>query len=323
MRAIRMSVNGGPEVLSAEDVPAPEPGPGEVRLTVAAAGINFVDVYRRIGRYPVALELPATPGSEAAGVVDAVGPGVTEFAPGDRVATANGKGTYAEQAIARVDATVPVPDAVDLVTAAAVVLQGMTAHYLATSTFPLQPGHVALVTAAAGGTGRLLVQVAKLHGARVIGTVSTKEKEEVARSAGADDVLRYREVDVPSEVARLTDDGVHVVYDSIGAATFDTNLGCLRPRGMFVLYGSASGPVPLFDPQELQRRHSLYLTRPTLFDYTADRAELLERAADVFAWVADGRVEPRIERTWALDEAAEAHRHLESGATTGKLLLIP
>lgn len=321
MRAIRVEEFGGPEVLVGQDVRAPEPGPGQLRLAVEAVGVNFIDTYRRTGRYPV--NLPSTPGTEAAGVVDAVGPGVTEFGIGDRVATAGGRGAYAGQVLVPVAEAVPVPDGVDLRTAAAVLLQGMTAHYLATSTFPLAPGHTALVTAAAGGTGRLLVQVAKLRGARVLGTVSTDEKAEIARSAGADEILRYRDVEVPVEVERLTGDGVDVVYDGIGAATFDDSLRSLRRRGTFVLYGGASGPVPPFDPQELQRAGSLYLTRPTLADYTAERGELLARATELFGWLADGRVEVRIDRTWPLDEAADAHRHLEAGRTTGKLLLIP
>lgn len=321
MRAIRVEEFGGPEVLVGQDVRAPEPGPGQLRLAVEAVGVNFIDTYRRTGRYPV--NLPSTPGTEAAGVVDAVGPGVTEFGIGDRVATAGGRGAYAGQVLVPVAEAVPVPDGVDLRTAAAVLLQGMTAHYLATSTFPLAPGHTALVTAAAGGTGRLLVQVAKLRGARVLGTVSTDEKAEIARSAGADEILRYRDVEVPVEVERLTGDGVDVVYDGIGAATFGDSLRSLRRRGTFVLYGGASGPVPPFDPQELQRAGSLYLTRPTLADYTAERGELLARATELFGWLADGRVEVRIDRTWPLDEAADAHRHLEAGRTTGKLLLIP
>jgi NADPH:quinone reductase len=322
MRAIRVQQTGGPEVMRVEDLADPAPGEAQVRVRVEAAGVNFIDTYRRSGAYPV--DLPMVPGSEAAGVVDAVGAGVEGLRPGDRVAGAAFDGAYAELAVAPADALVPVPDGIDAATAAATMLQGMTAHYLATDTVPLAEGMSALVYAAAGGVGRLLVQIAKQRGARVLATVSTDEKERLAVAAGADDVVRYREVDIAETVRALTDGrGVDVVYDSVGADTFDASLDCLRPRGTMVLYGQSSGKVPPVDPQVLNAKGSLYLTRPTLAHYSANRAELRRRAGDLFTWISAGWLEVRIDRTWPLEEAGAAHRHIEGGKTTGKLLLLP
>lgn len=322
MLAIRVHQPGGPEVLVPEEVPLPEPGPGQVRIKVAAAGVNFIDVYHRKGLYP--LPLPMTPGSEAAGVVDAVGPGVEDFQPGDRVAHAMSIGSYAQYQVVPADRLVKVPEDVSFEDAAAAMLQGMTAHYLACSTFPLAPGHRALVHAAAGGVGLLLVQMAKLRGATVYGTVSTEEKARLAREAGADEVIIYTETDFEAEVRRLTDgQGVDVVYDSVGRTTFAASLRCLKPRGYLVLFGQSSGPVEPIDPQVLNQHGSLFLTRPSLAHYTLDRAELSSRAGELFEWLRTGRVRLRIDRTLPLAQAAEAHRLLEGRATAGKLLLIP
>jgi NADPH:quinone reductase len=309
-------------VLVEEDIPTPEPGAGQVRVRVAAAGLNFIDTYQRGGAYQ--MQLPATLGMEGAGVVDAVGPDVDGLAEGDRVAWAMQAGSYAEQVVAPAANVVAVPDGVDLQQAAAVMLQGMTAHYLAHSTVPLDKGMTVLVTAAAGGAGRLLVQVAKRLGARVIGTVSTDEKEALARAAGADDIVRYRDVDLVEAVRGLTGGaGVDVVYDSVGKDTFAKSLDSLRPRGHLVLFGQASGPVAPVDPQVLNAKGSLYLTRPTLGHYIATRDELAWRAGDLFAWMAAGELDVRIDRTWPLAGAAEAHRYIEAGETKGKVLLLP
>ncbi|MBO8142430.1 MAG: quinone oxidoreductase [Firmicutes bacterium] len=322
MRAIRVERLGGPEVLTLAEVPPPEPGPGEVRIKVAAAGVNFIDVYHRSGLYP--LTVPFIPGSEAAGVVDAVGAGVAEFRPGDRVAHAMQLGSYAEYQVVPARNLVSVPPEVSLEDAAAIMLQGMTAHYLATSTFSLHPGHRALVHAAAGGVGLLLVQIAKMRGATVYGTVSTEEKARLAREAGADEVILYTRTDFETEVRRLTGgEGVDVVYDSVGRATFEASMRCLKPRGYLVLYGQSSGPVPPLDPQVLNQRGSLFLTRPSLGHYIARREELLARAGDLFGWLRDGKLRLRVDRTFPLDEAAEAHRLLEGRGSAGKLLLIP
>ena len=320
MLAIRVHETGGPEVLTPDDVPVPEPGPGQVRVRLAAAGLNFIDTYQRSGAYP--MDLPVTLGMEGAGVVEAVGPEVDGPAEGDRVAWAMQLGSYAEQVVVPAAATVTVPDAVDLEVAAAVMLQGMTAHYLAHSTVALEKGMTVLVTAAAGGAGRLLVQVAKRAGARVIGTVSTDEKEALARAAGADDIVRYRDVDLAEAVRDLTG-GVDVVYDSVGRDTFTKSLDCLRPRGHLVLYGQASGPVAPIDPQVLNAKGSLYLTRPTLGHYISRPGELAWRAGDLFAWIGAGELDVRIDRTWPLAEAAEAHRYIAAGETKGKVLLLP
>lgn len=322
MKAIRVHAFGDASVLQYEDTPQPEPKAGEIRIKLAAAGLNFIDIYHRTGAYP--LDTPFTPGMEGAGEVDAVGEGVTDLQPGDRVAYPLQMGAYAEYAVVPADRVVRVPQDIDLQTAAAVMLQGMTAHYYATSTFPLRAGDRALIHAAAGGVGQLLVQIAKLRGAWVVGTVSTPEKAELAKQAGADEVILYTEQDFESEVKRLTDgNGVHVVYDSVGKTTFDKSLNCLRQRGMMVLCGQASGPVPPLDPQVLNQKGALYLTRPTLGPYIATRAELLQRAEDLFGWISGGQLKVRIDRTFPLAQAADAHRYMEDRQTKGKVLLIP
>jgi NADPH2:quinone reductase len=322
MKAIRVHQYGAPEVLSYDEAPLPEPGTGEARVEIEAAGVNFIDVYHRTGSYPG--QLPITPGVEGAGVVDAVGSGVVDVKVGDRVAYAMHQGSYADYAVVPAWRLVSIPDSLDTLTAAAVMLQGMTAHYLSCDTFPLQPGHTALVHAAAGGVGLLLVQLAKLRGARVIGTVSTEEKARLAREVGADEVILYTQVDFETETRRLTDgEGVDVVYDSVGITTFDKSLRCLKPRGYLALYGQSSGSVPPLDPQVLAARGSLFLTRPGLGNYTADRAEVLGRSSDLFEWIDAGELRVRIDKTFPLTEAAEAHRYLEGRKTRGKLLLIP
>jgi NADPH2:quinone reductase len=322
MKAIRVHQCGGPEVLSYEDIPLPEPGPGEARVKIEAIGVNYIDIYHRTGLYKS--PLPFTPGMEGAGVVDAVGPDVSELRLGDRVAYAMFQGSYAECAIVPAWKLVPLPAEVDLRTAAAAMLQGMTAHYLTHSTYPLKPGDTALVHAAAGGTGLLIIQMAKLRGARVVGTVSTEEKAALARGAGADEIILYTQADFEAEVKRLTDgQGVNVVYDSVGQVTFEKSLNCLKPRGCLALFGQSSGPVPPFDPGLLAAKGSLFLTRPSLAHYATTREELLERSGQIFAWIASGRLRLRIEKTFPLTEAAEAHRQLSGRQTTGKLLLIP
>ncbi|MDR5683922.1 MAG: quinone oxidoreductase [Armatimonadota bacterium] len=320
MRAIRIHETGGPEVMRHEEVPTPSPQEGQALVRLAAAGVNFIDVYQRKGLYK--LPLPAVLGQEGAGVVEAVGPGVEVVRPGDRVAFANVLGAYAEYVVAPADRLVLLPEGVDLETAAAVMLQGMTAHYLTHSTYPLREGDVALVHAAAGGVGLLLTQMAKRRGATVIGTVSTEAKARLAEDAGVDHVVLYTETNFEAEARRITDGkGVQVVYDSVGRDTFERSLGSLTLRGMLVLFGQSSGPVAPFDPQILNAKGSLFLTRPTLMHYTATREELLWRANDVLGWVASGELRVRIDRTFPLDQAAEAHRALESRQTTGKVLL--
>ena len=322
MKAIRVHATGGPEVLRVEEVPAPTPARGEALVKIEAAGVNFTDIYYRLGWTKAAL--PFTVGVEAAGTVAAVGPEVTGFEPGERVVYTGPLGAYAEQAAVPAWRLVRVPRGIDARTAAAAMLQGMTAHYLSHSTYPLKAGHTALVHAAAGGVGLLLVQMAKMRGARVIGTVSTEAKARLARDAGADEVIDYTQADFEAEVKRLTGGrGVQVVYDSVGKTTFDKSLNCLAPRGYLVLFGQASGPVPPVDPQVLNQKGSLFLTRPTLGNYTATPDELNARAGDVLGWVAAGRLRLRIERTFRLAEAAEAQRLLASRGTTGKLLLVP
>ena len=322
MKVVRIHEHGGPEVLRYEEVPLPEPGRGEARIKVEAAGVNFTDIYNRIGLYKGTL--PYTLGSEAAGVVDAVGPEVTEVKPGDRVAYAMHLGAYAEYVVVPAWRLVPLPPAIDGRTAAAVILQGMTAHYLTHSTYPLKPGETVLVHAAAGGVGRLLVQVAKRLGARVIGTVSSEEKARLAREAGADEVILYTKEDFEEAVKRATGGrGVDVVYDSVGKTTAEKSLNCLRPRGYLVLFGNASGAAPPIDPLTLMAKGSLYLTRPTLTHYAGNRAELLQRARVVFDWVASEQVKVRIAKTFPLAEAAEAHRALEGRGVAGKILLLP
>ncbi|MEV0663392.1 quinone oxidoreductase family protein [Actinomadura luteofluorescens] len=320
MRAIVITRPGGPEVLEASERPDPEPGPGEVLIDVAAAGINFIDVYYRTGTYPQ--ETPYTPGVEAAGTVAAVGEGVREFSAGDRVAWANVQGGYAERAVVPADKVVPVPGGVGLEDAAASLLQGMTAHYLTRSTYPVREGDTVLVHAAAGGMGLLLTQAAVALGARVIATASTPEKEKLAKDAGADATMGYD--GFPERVRELTGgEGVAVVYDGVGAPTFDGSLESLRRRGTLALYGAAGGPVPPFDPQRLNRAGSVFLTRPSLAHYVEKREELLERAADVYAWVESGAVKVHVGRRYDLAEAPAAHADLEARRSTGKLLLIP
>ena len=322
MKAIRIYQYGGPEVLRYEDVPAPVPGPGQVLVKLEAIGLNFIDTYERKGLYPVGL--PHTLGTEAAGTVAQLGPGVADLAPGDRVAYTGVPGAYAELAVVPAERLVQVPPGVTLKQAAAVVLQGMTAHYLAVSTRPLERGDICLVHAAAGGLGLLLCQVARLRGARVIGTVSTEAKAALARAAGADEIILYTEQDFEQEVKRLTGGaGVQVVYDSVGKTTFLKGLNCLARRGTMVLCGQSSGPVDPVDPQLLNKKGSLFLTRPSLFHYIATRDELVARAGEVFGWVADGKLAVRIDRESALSEAAAAQRALESRQTAGKVLLIP
>ena len=322
MKAVRIHAPGGPEKLVYEDVPDPIAGPGEALVAIEAAGVNFIDVYRRTGLYPIAF--PAINGSEGAGTVVALGPGVSEVAAGDRVAYQGTMGSYAERAVVPAKQLVRLPEGVSTRQGAALMLQGMTAHYLACATYPLGPGHACLVHAAAGGVGLLLCQIAKLRGARVIGTVSTSEKAALAREAGADEVILYVERDFEAELKRLTAGaGVQVVYDSVGKASFERSLQCLARRGMMVLFGQSSGPVPPFDPQALNRRGSLFLTRPKLDDYVATREELLERAGQVMDWVREGRLRLRIAAELPLSQAAEAHRRLEARATAGKILLIP
>jgi NADPH:quinone reductase len=322
MRAIRVESYGGPEVLRIAEVPTPEPGAGQVRVKLAAAGVNFIDTYHRTGAYKGTL--PFTPGGEGAGVVDAVGPGVTEFRLGDRVASPTMNGTYAEYALAPAERLVLVPQGVDLRVAAAALLQGCTAHYLSYSTFPLDPGKTALVHAAAGGVGRLLTQIATQLGARVLATAGSEEKAALARSAGADAVILYTKEDFEAETRKLTGGvGVDVVYDSVGKTTFDKSLGCLRTRGYLVLFGQSSGAVPPVDPQVLNAKGSLFLTRPTLVHYIATRDELLWRATDIFTWITQNQLEVRIDYEFPLAEAAAAHRYLEERQTKGKVLLIP
>jgi NADPH:quinone reductase len=304
------------------DVPTPQPGPKEALVRIAASGVNFIDVYFRIGLYKTAL--PFTPGQEAAGTVEAVGAEVKDLKPGDRVAYAMQRGSYAEFAAVDAAQLVKIPDGLDFKQAAAVMLQGMTAHYLTHSTYPLQSSDTCLVHAAAGGAGALIVQMAKLRGARVIGTVSNGTKEKIARAAGCDDVIQYTNQDFEAEVARLTGGrGVDVVYDSVGATTFEKSLNCLRQRGLMALFGQSSGPVPPFDATILNTKGSLFLTRPSLGHYISTRQMLEWRAGDVLGWVAAGHLKLRIDHTYPLGEAAQAHRDLEGRATAGKLLLIP
>jgi NADPH2:quinone reductase len=323
MKAIRVHAPGGPETLRVEDVPDPSPKAGEALVRVEAVGVNFIEVYFRAGVYKVAA-FPFTPGGEAAGVVEAVGPGVTDVKPGDRVATFNAQGAYAERAIVAAARLVLVPDGVTTRQAAAVMLQGMTAHYLATSTRPLAPGDTCLVHAAAGGVGLLLCAIAKKRGARVLGTVSTPEKAALARAAGADEVILYTEQDFVAETKRLTGGkGVQVVFDSVGKTTFEKGLDVLAPRGTMALFGQSSGAAPPIDPQILNAKGSIFLTRPSLFAYAASREELVQRASDVLGWVKDGSLGVRVDREVPLADAEAAHRSLEARETAGKILLIP
>lgn len=322
MKAIRFHRHGGPEVLSYEDLPDPVPAAGQVIVEIDAIGLNYIDTYFREGLYPV--DLPCTPGMEAAGTVAALGAGVTLFNPGDRVAYAGEMGSYAELAAVPAERLVPLPDEVDSEMGAAAMLQGMTAHYLAHSTFPLGQGHTALVHAAAGGVGLLLVQMARRAGARVIGTVSTDEKEQLARQAGADEIIRYTEQDFAEEVMRLTADrGVDVVYDSVARSTFEKGLNVLRPRGYMVLFGQSSGPLEPIDPAILNTKGSLFLTRPSLVHYVQSRQELLARSRTVLDWIGRGELDLRIGHRFELAAASDAHRALQGRKTSGKVLLLP
>ena len=322
MKAVRVHQYGGPEALRYEDIPVPDPGAGEARVKIEAIGLNYIDIYQRTGLYP--LKTPFTLGMEGAGVVDAVGANVTEVRKGDRVAYAMHLGSYAEHAIVPAWKLAPLPQAIDSRAGAAAMLQGMTAHYLTRDTYPLKKGESALIHAAAGGVGLLLIQIAKRLGATVFGTVSTEQKAQLAKEAGADEVILYTKADFAAEVKRLTNGaGVHVVYDSVGKDTFEKSLDCLRPRGYLVLFGQSSGPVPPFNLGTLAAKGSLFVTRPTLVHYAATREELLERTSDLFNWIAKGELKLRIDKTFPLSQAAEAQRQLEARKTTGKVLLIP
>jgi NADPH2:quinone reductase len=320
MRAIQVHSPGGPEKLQMVDIAAPTPGTGQILVKIAYSGVNYIDTYYRTGLYKS--ELPIDIGMEAAGVVEAVGPDVRGFAAGQRVAYCMARGSYAEYAVVPAWQAVQIPGSVGFDIAAAALLQGMTAHYLTHSTFSLKAGDTALVHAAAGGTGLLVVQMARMLGARVIGTVSTEAKAAIAREAGANEVILYNSQDFAAEAKRLTDGrGVDVVYDSVGAATFLKSLDSLRPRGMLVAFGNASGPVPAVEPLLLGQKGSLYLTRPNLFQYAATPEELQWRAGEVLNWIAAGRLKINIHRTYSLAEASQAHVDLESRATSGKLLI--
>jgi NADPH2:quinone reductase len=322
MKAIQVKRCGSQEVMEVVDLPTPVPGPKQALVKIEASGINFIDVYFRCGLYKA--DLPFTPGSEAAGVVEAVGPEVTEVKVGDRVAYAMARGSYAEYAVVPAWQLIKIPDGLDLKVAAAAMLQGMTAHYLTHSTYPLKKGDTALLHAAAGGAGLLVVQMAKMLGARVIGTVSTDAKAARAKEAGADEIILYTVQDFEVEVKRLTGGrGVDVVYDSVGQTTFLKGLNCLRPRGMMALFGQSSGPVEPFEPGLLAAKGSLFLTRPSLAHYTATRDELQWRAGEVLKWIQSGVLKIRIEKTYRLAEAPQAHRDLEGRKTSGKLLLLP
>jgi NADPH2:quinone reductase len=322
MKAIQIQKNGGPEVMALAEVAVPEAAAGQVIVKLEAIGVNFIDVYQRSGLYPV--ELPYVLGVEGAGTVDQLGPGVEPFRIGDRVAWVGVSGAYAEYAAVPADKLVKLPEAIGFREAAAAMLQGMTAHYLAVETYPIKKGDAVLVHAAAGGVGQLLVQLAKRRGARVLATVSTEQKAELARKAGADEVILYSEKDFESEVKRLTDgQGVNAVYDSVGQATFLKSLECLSPRGFLVSFGQSSGKIPDFDPAILGKKGSLYLTRPSLFHYIADRESLERRAAEVLGWVSKGELRLHIGDTLRLSDAPDAHRRLEARKTTGKVLLLP
>ena len=323
MHVVRIHQQGGPEVMQVEELPTPEPGEGQVRVRVVAAGVNFIDCYHRSGQYKV--PLPFALGREGAGVVEAVGESVRGVSVGDHVAWAGVGGSYATHVLAKPDELVPVASGVDLRVAAAVMLQGMTAHYLTHSTFPLSSGHTCLIHAAAGGVGQLFCQMAKMRGvSKLIGTAGTPEKAKLASEAGADEVILYREVDFLEESKRLTNGvGLDVVYDSVGKDTFMKSLAALKGRGMLVLFGASSGAVPPFDVNELQNHGSAYLTRPTLAHYTATRDELLWRSGDLFKWIDAGKLKVRIDRTFPLAKAAEAQVALASRETAGKVLLEP
>ncbi len=321
MRAVRIHRNGGPEVLQIDEVPNPVAAPDELLIDVEAVGINFIEIYQREGLYP--RPLPFVMGAEAAGTVRSVGSAVTGFKPGDRVVSQSFKGAYAERAVVPAIRAVQIPAGVSTKQAAASWLQGLTAHYLATSTFPLHQGHRALVHAAAGGVGLMLCQMAKMRGATIYGTASTEAKRALAHEAGADETIDYTSTDFAAEVKRLTNGaGVNVVYDSVGKTTFEKSLDCLMRRGMMVLFGASSGPVPPFDPQILNRKGSLFLTRPKLDDYIHAREELESRSRDLFSWIERGELKVRIGGEFPLDNVAEAHRELQARQTTGKLVLV-
>ena len=322
MHAIQVNRTGGPEVLEYKEVSTPQPKPNEAVVKLAASGVNFIDVYHREGRYPTAL--PFIPGQESAGTVTAVGTDVKSVKPGDRVGYTGILGSYAEYQAVPADRLVKLPDGLSDRDAAAVILQGMTAHYLVYDTFPLKKGETALVHAAAGGVGLLLVQMAREIGARIIGTVSTEEKAKLAREAGADEIIFYTQQDFEAETKRLTNEkGVDVVYDSVGKTTFEKGLNVLRPRGYMVLFGGSSGAVPPFDLIQLSQKGSLYVTRPTLIHYIQTREDLEKRATAVFNMVASGKLKVRCEHTYPLKDAQQAHRDIQGRKTTGKLLLIP
>jgi NADPH2:quinone reductase len=322
MRAVIVEEHGGPDVLRPAERPAPSPGPGQLCVDVVAAGVNFMDIYQREGRPPYGGNLPYVPGSEGAGTVAGVGPGVSDFSVGDRVAWSGLPGSYAEQAVIPADRAVPVPEGVDLEVAAAVMLQGMTAHYLCHSTYPVAPGEVVVVHSAAGGVGLLLTQMVVMRGGVVVGTTSTEAKAQLAAEAGAARVASYE--DFGAVAAELTGGaGAAAVYDGVGQATFDASLAALRPRGYLVLYGASSGPVPPFDPQRLNTGGSLFLTRPTLVHYVARREELQQRSGDLLRWIAAGQLNVRIGGRYPLADAARAHEDLAARRTTGKLLLLP
>jgi NADPH2:quinone reductase len=322
MRAHQITQYGGPDALRLQELPTPIPGPGQILVRLEAAGVNFIDVYQRSGQYKV--PLPYVMGLEGAGVVEAVGPGVAQFSVGARVAWTNVPGSYATHALVPAEKAVPLPNGVDSRAGAAAMLQGLTAHYLSHSTYPLERGESCLVHAGAGGVGLLLTQMAKLRGARVFTTVSTEEKAQLSREAGADEAILYTREDFAQSVRRFTGGtGVHVVYDSVGKDTFEKSLDSLAVRGTQVLFGQSSGAVPPFDLQVLNAKGSLYVTRPSLGHYIATRDELLARTNDVFGWIAAGKLKVRIGATFPLADAAEAHRQLEARKTTGKVLLIP
>jgi NADPH2:quinone reductase len=322
MKAIRVHTPGGVDALRYEDVATPTPKASEALVKIEAVGINFIDIYVRSGVYKN--PLPLTLGQEGAGVVEAVGPNVTEVQVGNRVAYSGTAGSYAEYAVVPAARLVKIPAGLTAQDAAAAMLQGMTAHYLAHTTYPLKSGDTALVHAAAGGVGLLLVQMAKKCGARVFGTVSTEDKAKLAKEAGADEVILYTQQDFEAEVKRLTDgQGLQVVYDSVAKTTFDKSLNCLAPRGYMVLYGQSSGPVPPFDLAQLGAKGSLFITRPSLAHYTLTREELLQRSGDVLGWIRAGQLKLRIDQTFPLKDAGEAHRRLEGRQSTGKLLLVP
>jgi NADPH2:quinone reductase len=322
MKATRVHEYGEASQLRYEEVEEPKPGRGELRIKVEATGLNFIEIYLRTGLYKG--KLPFTPGDEFAGTVDALGEEVTGFRIGDRVATASGDAGYAEYAIAPADKTLRIPVEISTEQAAAVMLQGLTAHFLAKSTYPLKPGETALVHAAAGGVGQLLVQIAKMSGARVLATTSTEEKAMIAKELGADEVILYSQVDFAEEVKRLTkEQGVDVVYDGVGKKTFLKGLDCLRPRGMMVTFGNASGAPEAIEPRILVRKGSLFLTRPSIGHYLQDREEFLWRANDLFDWIQAGQLKVRVDKTFPLEQAAEAQLYMEEGKTRGKVLLIP